>query len=221
MKILLKFPSRERPTKLLEVYKKYISMASNSSEIHGLITLDSNDYTLTPELIKDLEEVHPQTQIIVSLSGSKIKAVNRDMDKAPDYDIILLASDDMIPQIMGYDEIIRQNMQKLYPDTDGVLWFNDGLQGSRLNTLCILGKKYYQRFGYIYHPAYKSLYCDNEFMIVANALKKQTYIDQIIIRHEHHVTGKVPIDPLYAINDSYDKEDHETFAKRLRLGFPI
>ena len=148
MRILLKFPSRERPQKLLEVYKKYISMASNPSLIYGLITLDSNDYTATPELIKNLENVHSQTQIIVEISGSKIKAVNRDMDKAPEYDIILLASDDMIPQIIGYDEIIRQNMKNLYPDTDGVLWFNDGLQGSRLNTLCILGKKYYQRFGF-------------------------------------------------------------------------
>ena len=55
MRILLKFPSRERPQKLLEVYKKYISMASNPSLIYGLITLDSNDYTATPELIKNLE----------------------------------------------------------------------------------------------------------------------------------------------------------------------
>jgi len=220
MRILLKFPSRERPQKLLEVYKKYISMAFDSSLIHGLITLDSNDYTVTPELIKNLEEVHPQTKIIVGLSGSKIKAVNRDMNKAPDYDIILLASDDMIPQIMGYDHIIRQNMQNLYPDTDGVLWFNDGLQGSRLNTLCILGKTYNQRFGYIYHPAYKSLYCDNEFMQVASRLNKQTYIDQVIIKHEHHITGIIPIDPLYAINDSYDKEDCETYMKRIKLGFP-
>jgi hypothetical protein len=221
MKILLKFPSRERPQKLLEVYKKYISMAFDSSLIHGLITLDSNDYTVTPELIKDLEEVHSQTKVIVGISGSKIKAVNRDMDKAPEYDIILLASDDMIPQIMGYDHIIRQNMLSLYPDTDGVLWFNDGLQGSRLNTLCILGKTYYERFGYIYHPAYKSLYCDNEFMHVAARSNKQTYIDQVIIKHEHHLTGKTPLDPLYVINDSYDKEDCETYMKRIKLGFPV
>ena len=71
MRILLKFPSRERPQKLLEVYKKYISMASNPSLIYGLITLDSNDYTATPELIKNLENVHSQTQIIVEISGSK------------------------------------------------------------------------------------------------------------------------------------------------------
>lgn len=219
MKILLKFPSRDRPQKLLEVYKKYISMASNPSLIHGLITLDKDDSSITPQIIKDLENIHPQTQVVLDISGSKIKAVNRDMNKAPEYDIILLASDDMIPQINGYDDIIREKMKKFYPDTDGVLWFNDGLQANRLNTLCIIGKKYYERFGYIYHPAYKSLYCDNEFMIVANKLGKQTYFDQIIIRHEHHITGKIPIDILYAINDSYDKEDNQTFIQRMNSGF--
>jgi len=219
MKILIKFPSKDRSKKLLEVYKKYISFAMKPHLIHCLITLDNDDKSITPDLIKDLENVHPQTQVIIGVSGSKIKAVNRDMDKAPPYDIILLASDDMIPQVIGYDDIIRENMKKYYPDTDGVLWFNDGLQGNRLNTLCILGKKYYERFGYIYHPAYKSLYCDNEFMIVANKLGKQTYFDQIIIRHEHPITGMIPIDILYAINDSYDKEDCNTFNQRMRMQF--
>jgi hypothetical protein len=76
-------------------------------------------------------------------------------------------------------------MTEHYPDTDGVLWFNDGYQGNRLNTLCILGKKYYDRFNYIYHPDYISVWCDNEFMDVANLLGKQIYFDDIIIRHEH------------------------------------
>ena len=66
-------------------------------------------------------------------------------------------------------------MTELYPNTDGVLWFNDGNQGNRLNTLCILGKKYYERFNYIYHPDYTSLWADNEFMDVANLLNKQIF----------------------------------------------
>jgi hypothetical protein len=89
----------------------------------------------------------------------------------------------MIPEFSGYDSALRDNMEHYFPDTDGVLWFNDGFQKHNLNTLCILGRKYYQRFGYIYHPAYKSLWCDNEFTVVASLLKKQLYFDKVIIRH--------------------------------------
>ena len=75
--------------------------------------------------------------------------------------IVLLASDDMIPMEKGFDNIIIDKMKNYYPDTDGVLWFNDGYQGDKLNTLCILGKKYYDRFGYIYNPEYISVLSDN------------------------------------------------------------
>ena len=69
-----------------------------------------------------------------------------------------------------------------YPDTDGVLWFNDGFQGNRLNTLCILGKKYYERFNYIYHPDYISLYCDEEQTNVARNMNKM--VDLVIKNRE-------------------------------------
>ena len=105
-------------------------------------------------------------------SKSKIEAVNADMDKVGDWDVLLLASDDMIPQVKNYDEIIIQKMNEFFPDTDGVLWFNDGNRKD-LNTLCILGKKYYNRLNYIYYPEYKSTWCDNEFTDVGNILKKQ------------------------------------------------
>jgi hypothetical protein len=91
--------------------------------------------------------------IVVGRSCGKIGAINRDMDLAPPFDILLLASDDMIPIVKGYDRIIRDNMPL---DTDRVLHFNDGHRTDSLNTLCILGKKYYDRFGYIYYPEYKT-----------------------------------------------------------------
>jgi hypothetical protein len=53
---------------------------------------------------------------VIGLSKSKIDAVNRDINEyKKHWDIVLLASDDMIPQIKGYDNIIRDNMMFNYP----------------------------------------------------------------------------------------------------------
>ncbi len=109
-------------------------------------------------------------------------------------------------------------MIQYYPDTDGVLWFNDGFQKDRLNTLSILGKKYYDRFGYIYHPSYKSLWCDNEFTEVATKLGKQTYFEQIIIKHEHPLWTKEKPDTVLIENDKYDPEDRANFERRKKEG---
>jgi hypothetical protein len=154
-------------------------------------------------------------------SKSKIEAVNSDLEKDEDYDIILLASDDMVPQVKGYDAIIRTDMQKHYPNTDGVLWYFDGYRKD-LNTLSIMGKKYYKRFNYIYNPEYKSFYADNEFMQVANKLNKQTYKDICIIKHVHPDITK---DFFPEYDETYVKNnvggDDLVYRKRILSNFNI
>lgn len=157
-------------------------------------------------------------------SLSKIHAVNRDMDhvKDKDWNVLLLASDDMIPQVKGYDQIILDKMAEHYPDTDGVLWFNDGFVGKRLNTLSIMGRKYYDRFGYIYNPEYTSLFCDDEFMHVSQMLNKVTYFDECIIKHEHPMNGaSVPMDSLYRKNERFYQQDKAVFERRKAMNFDL
>lgn len=186
MKLLIKFPTRGRKSKFLSVIKKYYDLCEDKNNTHFLITLDDDDTEMNDKHTKDVLSTFNNLTVIYGKSTSKIHAVNRDLnDYNKDWDIVLLASDDMVPQVKGYDNIIRQKMSSTYPDTDGVLWFNDGFQKNKLNTLSIMGKKYYKRFDYIYNPDYKSCWCDNEFMEVGNILKKQTYFDEVIIKHEH------------------------------------
>jgi hypothetical protein len=218
--ILVKLPSRGRPQKLVDVLKKYIAYAEKPDRIIFLITLDSDDETADYNLKHRLEKLHKNVKVMIGKSGSKIKACNRDVDKFKKYDIIVLASDDMTPVEQGYDDIIRKNMREYFPDTDGVLFFNDGFRGRDLNTMCILGKKYYDRFGYIYHPSYRSFFCDNEFMIVADKLNRQIYFEQVIFKHEHYdnVEG-VEEDELYKHNSKYFKDDEMIFHQRMSTGF--
>ena len=186
MKLLIKFPTRGRKDKFFSTLNIYHNNCEDIDNTEFLISIDSDDTEMNLEDVVNRISSYKNTKVVVGNSLSKIDAVNRDLNEFENkWDILLLASDDMIPQVKGYDTIIRDNMSFNYPDTDGILWFNDGFQGNRLNTLCILGKKYYERFNYIYHPDYKSCWSDNEFMVVGNLLKKQSYIDQVIIKHEH------------------------------------
>ena len=219
MKLLIKFPTRNRKDKFFEVLDLYYQFTENLDKLEFLITLDSDDSSMnTPEVITKLE-TYKNLKFVYGTSNNKIHAVNRDIEDG-DWDIILLASDDMIPKEKGYDEHIRFNMLITYPDTDGVLWYNDGNRKD-LNTLCILGKKYYKRFNYIYHPDYKSLWADNEFMTVGNILKKQTFIDKVIIHHQHPDWGYGGRDDIHQLNVSHDNEDRNTFVKRQKINFGL
>jgi hypothetical protein len=237
-KILVKFPTRGRPDKFFTVLDRYYYGARRKHLVEFLITCDKDDATMnTPEIRQRFQEKYKGMVVVYGDSKSKIEAVNADMARAPAHDIILLASDDMVPEEKGYDEIVRNEMLKNYPDTDGVLWFFDGYRKD-FNTLCILGKNYYDRFGYIYHPTYKSFWCDNEFTDVANGLGKQTFIDKVIIRHVHpdwiqkdpatalmhqniHGNTKQVIDETFIKNLPFERLDAANYLKRKGLGFPV
>jgi hypothetical protein len=217
MNLLIKFPTRERKEKFFSVLDNYINLASNIKKLGFIITLDLDDITMNNDQVKEKFESYKKNGIKLAYhyenNKTKIQAVNANINYILGWDILLLASDDMIPIEKGYDEIIRKDMTKNFPDTDGVLWYNDGGQ-NRINTLCILGKRYFDRFGYIYHPEYNSLWCDNEFTEVSLSLNRVYKSDKVIIEHAHPVYNKSSYDYLYIRNENYKDIDRLIYEKR-------
>ena len=162
-------------------------------------------------------------RIFYGQNTSKIEACNADMG-AVDYpwDIVVLVSDDMIPQVSGWDDVIRNHMNSRFPDTNGILWFTDGYQAEKLNTLCIYGRKMYEEFGYIYQPEYKSLFCDTELTdrCYGDLRDRCMYIGYCIIRHEHPGTGFAQNnDALYIQNQRYWSQDMMTYIRRKKYPY--
>lgn len=162
-------------------------------------------------------------KIFFSHNTSKIQACNANMSEIDwEWDIVVLVSDDMIPQVKGWDDVIRNHMLAKFPDTDGILWFNDGFQGDSLNTLCVFGRKMYESFGYIYNPEYKSLFCDTELtdLCKGKLAKKCVYVPYCIIRHEHPGTGYAQnMDALYMSNQRHWNADMYTYIRRKEYAY--
>lgn len=217
MNLIIKFPTRNRPLKFLSVLKTYINFLDDKNT-KIIVSCDVDDISMSEDYVKDVISQYGNVELHYGHNKSKIEAINADLNGV-NFDIILLASDDMIPVIKGFDTIIKNKMLEFYPDTDGVLWFNDGYQCDKLNTLSILGKKYYERFGYIYNPEYISVWCDNEFMDVANILGKQTYFDEIIIKHQHPDWGFGNRDEIHSLNSKYESHDRMIFTNRKNNNF--
>lgn len=222
MRILLKCPTRSRPQKVAKTLEAYVRMANHPELIGVAVSADADDTAMTDlnakAEINQAIRICAWKRIFYRNNKSKIEACNANMNEV-DYlwDIVILVSDDMIPQIKGYDDVIRNHMKARFPDTNGILWFNDGYQMDNLNTLCIFGRKMYESFGYIYHPAYKSLFCDTELtdLCRTSLASKTQYIPYCIIRHEHPGTGYAQnMDALYARNQTYWNDDMYTYIER-------
>lgn len=212
--VLIKFPTRERPNQFFNVLNKSQKLRGLTTTKY-LITLDTNDASMNCKQSKDVMNMWGNLKYYFGESNNKIEAVNRDMEHSGEWDIILLLSDDMLPVVHGYDKIITELFKKYFPDTDGVLWINDGHTGRKLNTLVCMGRKYFERFNFIYNPVYKSLFADNEFTDISVKLNKVYYHDQVLIEHRHPMNVKgVQSDSLYRRNDAHFFTDRKLYFYR-------
>ncbi len=147
-----------------------------------------------------------ETRLIVKwgTSKSKIHAINRDLDNLPAWDILICMSDDMRFRTWGYDEIIRKHMPV---NLDGFLHCHDDYAKDRVCTVSIIGRKYYERDGYIYHPEYYSMWCDDEATEVAKQRGCYIHVPGVAIEHLHYTNNaKAAKDELYWRNDTYNAD---------------
>jgi hypothetical protein len=216
--ILFKYPTRSRPDLFRSTMTAYLSLMSGKHDFRFIISCDADDETMnTPEIREWIGNL-PHCDVFYNPPPqTKVSAINANM-AGVEFDLCILCSDDMIPQVRGYDDRIVTLFNRHFPDGDGVLHLNDGRVGKTLNTLAIQDNKYFGRTGYIYHSDYESLFCDDEFQAVSELLNRSVYVNETVIAHRWtDVTGR---DALHLRNEAFYPRDGLVFRKRKSAGFP-
>lgn len=209
LRVLVRMPTRGRPAQALRVLQLYREMAGIDVAIEVVVDEDDESMLAAPVLqrLAALDCV-----VTVGAHKSKVEACNA--GRVSEWDVLVLASDDMVPVVGGYALRIAEEMRRLWPRLDGALHFDDGHQHGLLCTLPVIGRHLYNQLGYIYHPDYRSLYCDREQTEVLRAMGRIAYTGEKIIEHRHHLFGQAPVDALYCRNDAYEGTDRVTHDRR-------
>lgn len=226
-KILFKYASRSRNNKFFIGLENILKNLGDLNNFCILVSLDVDDVTMNnPEAINRLTEYvqkYPDKIIIkFGHSKNKIDAINRDVNEIKEkfnFDILVNFSDDMEFIEHSFDEIIRNKFLTFYPDTDGNIYFNDGFTFDRISTMSIIGRKYYDKFNYIYHPSYHSLWCDNEYTELAKMNQKLLYFQERIFNHNHPANVGGFLDEQLIKTESFSDIDRQNYEKRLHNNF--
>lgn len=219
LKILYKFTTRGRPNQFKASYESILMCQTNSVIC---VSIDDDDLEMQEHLQKNKYDVF----WFKGKSNNKIHAINRDLEKIEkfDWDIIICWSDDMVIFDLNFEQIVSncfyENETK---NLDLFIHLPDGHRNKDLCTLSIMGRDYYNRFKYIYHPAYESVYCDNEATRVAKMLNCYRYFPIFAYEHRHPSNGYVFWDKQYEKNESAEvyAKDEKTFLDRLKKNFEI
>lgn len=186
-KILIKYATKGRPERFFGGMDSIYNLCEMPEHLRVLVTADIDDPNMFNDMVKERVEKYKNAKIIYGTSKGKINAINRDMDILPngfeDWDILVNFSDDQRFVMPRWDMYLRVHFNSLAPDMDGYLSFLDPDTKGALTTTAIIGRKYYERFGFIYDPIFDSLFCDNMADDAAKALGKYHFIALELIHH--------------------------------------
>lgn len=217
MKISIIHPSKGRPEIALKTAKNWFLKADLPFEY--ILSLDS-DGLKGYEIFKDFLIENKRGicinkgYIVFRDNKSAIEAINYASINSKG-DIIIVISDDFdCPE--HWDTLL---LKALEGKKDFIVKTQDGLQKT-LITLPIMDRTYYDRFGYIYHPDYKHMHCDEEMTIVGHMLGRIITLD-LLFPHNHYTTGKFKKDAISLKNDSTWGHGQATLDRRAKNNFGI
>lgn len=212
MKISIIHPSRSRPEQARATQSEWIWRTYDGSyggaipdwEIEYITSLDNDD----PSDYKMVDIV------IRNDNKSAIEAINN-AAKIATGDILMVVSDDTwcFP---AWDKIL---LEHLLEHSDYCAKTNDGLQPT-LITMPIMDRVYYERYGYIYHPDYAHMFCDQELTSVAIMTGKYINIP-LLFPHLHYSAGLSQKDELNSRNDATWHQGQTLFNERMAKNFGI
>jgi hypothetical protein len=219
MKISLIHPSRSRPEKAKETYEYWMSKSSGFNEIEHILSLDFNDPRET-----EYEVFGPYSRITIDHNNSVVEATNQ-AAKIATGDILIYLSDDFkcpdnwdekIRSLFAFATMQPKNMPALLKVDDCLQQFNVCVL-----TIPIMNRELYEKLGYFWHPAYKSMFVDEDLFWTCTNNNWMMYAPELQFPHEHCSIGKAERDETYIRSEANWNQGKEVFEKRRLEGFPL
>jgi hypothetical protein len=220
-KILFNIASRQRPEKFRRLVRDIFLMC-HTWNIEIVAKIDTDDPRMK-DYYKPRDIDGWNVTYKPGVSTSKVHAVNRDIP-TDDWDILVDVNDDFVFTKIGFDNIIRANCGPddcvHFPEPYAELNSNKkGREG--IIIMPVMGRAYYDRFGYVYNPAYKSTHCDNELTEVSRMLGRYKFVHEDIFYHEHPAAGFGVKDALLKRNELTWNKDERTLHRRRAIRFGL
>jgi len=211
MKFSLLHPSRQRPIKSFHTIQTWLFRAGEHTDVELIVSIDNDD----PQKER-YKELYAGLKVISNDNRSAIDAINRAAEIATG-DVLIVVSDDFdCPRnwAITLDRILRGRQ-------DYLLKVNDGTQ-QYIVTIPIMDRVYYKRFGYIYPPQYKHMFCDTHITHLADILKCLYVRNDILFKHNHYSVLHEPKDDVAKRADNTWHEGKKVYLDFVmrRFGLP-
>lgn len=216
MTISIIHPSRGRPDKSVETFKKW--MANAHGKVEFILSIDEDEPTDNP-YIKSSQYITLYNaamfthdlpyKLVVSKNKSAVEAINN-AAKVATGDLLMVVSDDT-ECFPGWDTALLKAVEG---KIDWILKTKDDIQ-DYIITFPIMDRVYFNRTGYIYHPDFAHMFCDTYMTCVADINGRKLTSD-LMFKHNHYSVGKEAPDAINKKNDATWSQGEETFIRLMK-----
>lgn len=204
-------PSRSRANKSLETLTHWKESAAFKNKLEIIISVDDDD----PQLKYYQENASILNAVlVVGKNNCAVQAINRGAEHSKGRILIVVSDDTDCPKY--WDSMI---LAETVMQSDFIVKFQDGIQ-DWIITMPVMDRVYYNRFGYIYYPEYKHMFCDTELTAVAELTGRLIKSD-FLFRHNHYSVGGIEKDSVSEKADATWTEGERVFVERSFMNFGI
>ena len=206
-------PSRGRLERAAQAIGEWTARRSGDHSVEHILSVDTDDDVAGYRRVADAAGV----RLVVNANRSVVDAANAAARTATG-DVLIVVSDDFgCPD--GWDRALAE---VLGDRRDVAVLVHDGIDG-RIMTLPIVGRALYETLGYVYHPAYVSMFCDDDLTHTAAAMGRLVDARHLVFPHRHFSVGSSAPDATYARQNSNAAWWHgwRVLEKRRANGFGL
>ncbi len=203
-------PTRGRPERAGELVDAWDSTRRGPGRL--VLGVDDDDPKLGGYLALEAAGLPDWCEMVV---GPRLRLGGTLNALAPRYAVragVGFMGDDHRPRSIGWDAVVGE---QLAATPGGVVYGNDLLQGAALPTAVMCDAVIVRALGYLVPPGMVHLWLDNYWLELGNRLGTLRYRADVVIEHEHPITGRVQWDDGYReANASHVWEADERLFKQ-------
>lgn len=204
-------PTRARPWSVARMHEAWRN--TGAGEVADLIWLVDADDPEFPEYAVQFLARLPEWALALTMPEWHPMVRKLDIAAvavATDYEAVGFMGDDHVPRSTEWAHRYLAELRRL---ETGIVYGNDLLQRDKLPTQWAMTSNIVHALGRMVPAPVDHLFCDNSILALGRALRRISYLGDVIVEHCHPLAGKAEPDPQYerVNSDAQNQTDRRAY----------
>ena len=201
MRFSLLHATRGTPERAIDTRNRWIAAAKTPEDVEHLFAYQSDDEASARAIGENPDMVSVETAPPPDWASSSVANWNAAAAISTG-DWLIVIADDLLP-VKGWDDLLRSDISTEHEiNTPLALQAFDGINDDDLLRHPIINRELYEARGFVFHPAFYGVYCDNDLTVWCKINARIHRTNSFSVQHIHPLTGARDMDEITLLQNT-------------------